>query len=154
VIEQGVRQLDTNHGDTLADAIFSSKGLTPQANVDQAYVIRKDAIISVNLGHLLFGGDQTQNVVLQTGDVVYVQEVVQQQVFVMGYVTKPTTVPVSRPITVTEAIAAAQGFRLGAQKSDVQVIHGGLGSGTVHPVVDTVDMNKVLAGDGGDVYVQ
>jgi len=75
-------------------------------------------------------------------------------VFVMGYVTKPTTVPVSRPITVTEAIAAAQGFRLGAQKSDVQVIHGGLGSGTVHPVVDTVDMNKVLAGDGGDVYVQ
>ena len=100
VVEQRVRQFDTNHGDTLEDAILSSKGLTTQANVDQAYVVRKDAIISVNLGHLLFAGDETQNVVLQTGDVVYVPEVVQQQVFVLGYVTKPTPVAVSRPITV------------------------------------------------------
>jgi polysaccharide biosynthesis/export protein len=154
VVEQGVRQLDTNHGDTLEDAIFSSKGLTPQANVDQAYVIRKDAIIGVNLGHLLFSGDETQNVVLQTGDVVYVPEVVQQQLFVLGYVTKPTPVAVSRPITVTEAIASAQGFRVGAKKSDVQVIHGGLGTGAQHPVVETVDMDAVLDGKGGDTYVQ
>ena len=154
VVEQGVRQLDTNHGDTLEDAIFSSKGLTTQANVDQAYVIRKDAIISVNLGHLLFSGDETQNVVLQTGDVVYVPEVVQQQVFVLGYVAKPTPVPVSRPITVTEAIASAQGFRVGAAKSDVQVIHGGLGTGAEHPVAETVDMDAVLAGKAGDAYVQ
>src|SRR5215471_4920178 len=154
VVEQGVRQLDTNHGDTLEDAIFSSKGLTPQANVDQAYVVRKDAIISVNLGHLLFSGDETQNVVLQTGDVVYVPEVVQQQVFVLGYVTKPTPVPVSRPITVTEAIASAQGFRVGAKKSDVQIIHGGLGSGADHPVAETIDMDAVLAGKAGDTYVQ
>jgi polysaccharide export outer membrane protein len=154
VVEQGVRQLDTNHGDTLEDAIFSSKGLTQQANVDRAYVIRKDAILSVNLGHLLFGGDETQNVVLQTGDVVYVPEAVQQEVFVMGYVTKPIAVPVTRPITVTEAIAQAQGFRLGAQKGDVQVIHGGLGTGATRPVVETVDMNQVLAGNGGDTYVQ
>jgi polysaccharide biosynthesis/export protein len=154
VVEQGVRQLDTNHGDTLEDAIFSSKGLTTQANVDQAYVIRKDAIISVNLGHLLFSGDETQNVVLQTGDVVYVPEVVQQQVFVLGYVTKPTPIPVSRPITVTEAIASAQGFRVGAKKSDVQIIHGGLGTGVDHPVAETVDMDAVLAGKAGDTYVQ
>jgi polysaccharide export outer membrane protein len=154
VVEQGVRQLDTNHGDTLEDAIFSSKGLTTQANVDQAYVIRKDAIISVNLGHLLFSGDETQNVVLQTGDVVYVPEVVQQQVFVLGYVTKPTPIPVSRPITVTEAIASAQGFRVGAKKSDVQIIHGGLGTGADHPVAETVDMDAVLAGKAGDTYVQ
>src|SRR5262245_47512306 len=154
VVEQGVRQLDTNHGDTLEDAIFSSKGLTPQANADQAYVIRKDAIISVNLGHLVFSGDETQNVVLQTGDVVYVPEVLQQQVFVLGYVTKPTPVPVSRPITVTEAIASAQGFRVGAQKSDVQVIHGGLGTGANHPVSETVDMDAVLGGKAGDSYVQ
>lgn len=154
VVEQGVRQLDTNHGDTLEDAIFSSKGLTTQANVDQAYVIRKDAIISVNLGHLLFSGDETQNVVLQTGDVVYVPEVVQQQVFVLGYVTKPTPIPVSRPITVTEAIASAQGFRVGAKKSDVQIIHGGLGTGANHPVAETVDMDAVLAGKAGDTYVQ
>ena len=154
VVEQGVRQLDTNHGDTLEDAIFSSKGLTPQANVDQAYVVRKDAIISVNLGHLLFSGDETQNVVLQTGDVVYVPEVVQQQVFVLGYVTKPTPVPVSRPITVTEAIASAQGFRVGAKKSDVQIIHGGLGTGADHPVSETIDMDAVLAGKAGDTYVQ
>jgi polysaccharide biosynthesis/export protein len=154
VVEQGVRQLDTNHGDTLEDAIFSSKGLTPQANVDQAYVIRKDAIIGVNLGHLLFSGDETQNVVLQTGDVVYVPEVVQQQLFVLGYVTKPTPVAVSRPITVTEAIASAQGFRIGAKTSDVQVIHGGLGTGAQHPVVETVDMDAVLGGKGGETYVQ
>ena len=153
VVEQGVRQLDTNRGDTLEDAIFASKGLTPQANVDQAYVIRKDAIIGVNLGHLLFSGDETQNVVLQTGDVVYVPEVVQQQVFVLGYVQKPTPVQVSRPITVTEAIAAAQGFRMGAQKSDVQVIHGGLGTGARHSV-ETIDMDSVLNGKGGDTYVQ
>jgi polysaccharide biosynthesis/export protein len=153
VVEQGVRQLDSNHGDTLEDAVFASKGLTPQANVDKAYVIRKDAIIGVNLGHLLFSGDQSQNVVLQTGDVVYVPEVVQQQVFVLGYVEKPTPVAVSRPITVTEAIASAQGFRVGARKSDVQVIHGGLGTGAQHSV-ETVDMDAVLAGKGTDTLVQ
>jgi polysaccharide biosynthesis/export protein len=153
VVEQGVRQLDTNHGDTLEDAIFASKGLTPQANVDQAYVIRKDAIIGVNLGHLLFSGDETQNVVLQTGDVVYVPEVIQQQVFVLGYVQKPTPVAVSRPITVTEAIASAQGFRVGAQKSDVKVVHGGLGTGAQHSI-ETIDMDAVLAGKGSDTLVQ
>jgi polysaccharide biosynthesis/export protein len=60
---------------------------------------------------------------------------------------------VSRPITVTEAIASAQGFRVGARKSDVKVIHGGLGTGAQHSV-ETVDMDAVLAGKGSDTLVQ
>src|SRR5262249_61393754 len=70
VIEQGARDLKPGQNDSVLDSILLSKGLTKKANVDRAYVIRQTALIEVELGELLFRGDRTKDVVLQTGDVV------------------------------------------------------------------------------------
>lgn len=153
VVEEGVRQLDANNGDTVLDAIFACKGLTKAANLDQAYVIRRDGIIGINLEQLMFRGDQTQNLPLETGDVVYVPEAVQQWVAVMGYVQRPQAITVSRPISVTQAIAQAEGFRVGGAKDSVLIIRDGLRNGLQHPEILTVDMDQVLTGKAGDVYV-
>lgn len=154
VMEQGLRELKTGQGDSVLDAIFLSKGLTKKADVDRAYVIRRNEIVPVELGELLLRGDRTKNVILQSEDVVYVPEALDQRVFVVGYVRRPNAFEISRPIRLTEAIALAEDFSLGARKDSVTVIRGGVFTSDTAPEVITVDMNKVRAGAREDVYVQ
>ncbi len=153
VVEQGARILKPPYNSVL-DAIFLSKGLTPQADVDRAYVIRSNALINVQLGDLMLRGDRSKNVLLQPGDVVYVPEVVEQRVFVVGYFKRPGAFPVSRPIRVSEAIALAEDFSLGAKKDAVKIVRGGLPKGQEPPEIVTVDVEALREGTAQDVYVQ
>jgi polysaccharide export outer membrane protein len=154
VVEQGVRDLKPGQGDAILDAIFLSKGLTKKADVDRAYVIRRNAIIPVQLGDLLLRGDRSKTVALQSEDILYIPEVVDQRIFVLGLVKKPGAFEISRPIRVTEAVALAEDFRLGAMKDDVKIIRGGLPRGPEPPEVVTANVEEILAGTREDVYVQ
>lgn len=153
VREQGVRELRAGQGDTLLDAIFLSKGLGPKANTDLAYVVRSEAIIRVQLGELLFRGDQRQNRKLLTDDVVYVPEVLDQKVFVLGHVHRPGAYEVSRPIRLTEALAMAEDIKPSGQRDGVRIIRGGLPQGPESPEILTVDATMVREGRTADVYV-
>ena len=154
VAEQGVRELKSAKGDTVLDAIFLSRGLTRKANADRAFVLRRNAVIPVELGELLFRGDQSKNIVLESEDVVYVPEAVEQRVFVVGHVKQPGAFDVSRPIPLTEAIALASDFSPSAKRSAVKIIRGGLPTGSELPEVVTVDAERIRQGASPDVYVQ
>jgi polysaccharide export outer membrane protein len=154
VVEQGVRELKPGRGDAILDAIFLSKGLTKKADVDRAYVIRRNAIIPVQLGDLLLRGDRSKTVALQSEDILYIPEVVDQRIFVLGRVRRPGAFEISRPIRVTEAIALAEDFLLGAKRDQVKIIRGGLPRGPEPPEVVTANMEEILAGTREDVYVQ
>lgn len=150
---QGVRELRTGQGDTLLDALFLSNGLTPKANADLAYIVRREAIIRVELGELLFRGDQRQNRVLQADDIVYVPEVLDQRIFVLGHVQRPGAYEVTRPIRLTEALAMAEDVKPSGRRDGVKIIRGGLPQGSETPEVLTVDASMVREGRAPDVYV-
>lgn len=150
--QQGVLELKAAREDSLLDAIFLSRGLTKHADADRAYVIRRNAIIPVELGELLFRGDHSKNVVLQSEDVVYVPEVLEQQIFVLGHVSRPGAFEISRPIRISEAIALAGDFSLGAKRNSVKIIRGGLPRGADPPEIVTVDENAIRSGE--EIYVQ
>jgi polysaccharide export outer membrane protein len=154
VVEQGVRELKAAQGDSILDAIFASKGLTKKANADRAYVIRRNEVIDVPLGDLLLRGDRSKNVTLQSEDVVYVPEVVEQRVFVVGRVRRPGAFEISRPIRLMEALALAEDFSLGAKNDDVKIIRGGFPIGPEPQQVTSVDVEKIREGATPDVYVQ
>ena len=122
VAEQGVRELRAGQNDNLLDALFLSKGLTPKANSALAYIIRREEAIRVELGELLFRGDQRQNRVLQADDIVYVPEVLDQKVFVLGHVAQPGAYEVTRPIRLTEALAMAGDVKTSGRRDDVKII--------------------------------
>lgn len=151
--EQGVRNLKPPYNSVL-DAIFLSRGLTTKANVDLAYVIRRNAIINVQLGDLLLRGDQSKNVPLQQGDIVYIPEAVEQRIMVVGRVRRPDAFEISRPIRVSEAIALAGDFNIGAKQDSVKIIRGGLPKGPEPPEIVTVDVAGIREGTAQDVYVQ
>ena len=63
---------------TVMDAITTAGGPTPKGTLKDTYIIRGDPgspqRIKVDIGKLVKGGDLTQNIMLQPGDVVYVAE--------------------------------------------------------------------------------
>jgi polysaccharide export outer membrane protein len=122
--------------------------------MDQAYVIRRNKIILVDLADLLFRGNPSKNIVLESEDVVYIPEALEQRIFVLGHVRRPGAFEISRPVRLTEAIALAEDFSLGAKRDAVRIIRGGLPKGLEAPEIVTADAGEFREGSGTDVYVQ
>jgi len=132
---------------TLLEAIAKAGGLTEKANLKGAYIIRKNRIIPVDLYALMTEGDLKYNVEVRRKDVVYIPNVQDQRVYVVGEVKKPTIVPFAGKILrVAEAIASAGDFEISAKTSNIKIIRGGL----ENPTVITVDFNKIREGDLGE----
>ena len=132
---------------TLLEAIAKAGGLTEKANLKGAYIIRKNRIIPVDLYALMTEGDLKYNVEVRRKDVVYIPNVQDQRVYVVGEVKKPTIVPFAGKILrVAEAIASAGDFEISAKTSNIKIIRGGL----ENPTVITVDFNKITSGDLGE----
>ena len=81
------------------------------ANANPSLAMRDGAsnVIAVDLYELLEKGDLTLNVVLENEDVVYVPRA--EEFSVLGFVRRPGRFPLTKPITVLEAIAEAGGLR-------------------------------------------
>jgi polysaccharide export outer membrane protein len=129
---------------TLLEAIAQAGGLTENANLKGSYVIRKNKIIPIDLYALMIEGDLKYNIELKRKDVVYIPNVQDQRVYVVGEVNSPGIVPFAGKIlTLAEAIASAGDFKISAKKRNVKIIRGGL----ENPTIITVDFNKITKGD-------
>jgi len=129
---------------TLLEAIAKAGGLTEKANLKGAYIIRNNKIIPIDLYALMTEGDLKYNVEVRRKDIIYIPNVQDQRVYVIGEVNKPMIVPFAGKILrVAEAIASAGDFEVSAKKSNIKIIRGGL----ENPTVITVDFNKITKGD-------
>lgn len=132
---------------TLLEAITMSGGLTENANLKGVYIVRKDKIIPIDLYALMIEGDLKYNVELKRKDIVYIPNVQEQRVYVLGEVNSSRVVPFARNIlTVAEAIASAGDFKISAKESNIKVIRGGL----ENPTIITIDFNKITKGDAAE----
>ena len=94
---------------TLLQGISEGGGLLDTANLSNARLVRGKQTLPVDLFALLNGGDQSQNVWLQSGDTVYVPDEKNLNVFVFGAVKKPGPVPMPNgQLTLPQAVASAQ----------------------------------------------
>ncbi|MGC3996839.1 MAG: NAD-dependent epimerase/dehydratase family protein [Anaeromyxobacter sp.] len=110
------------------DALAASKGFTPEADFARVTLSRRGQVFSLDLQSLYEGGDQTQNWLLQDGDVVHVPDRSRNKVFVLGEVKQPQSRLMTRGrMTLAEALidAPTGGFDpLASDVAHIFVIRG------------------------------
>ncbi|AUA58758.1 polysaccharide export protein Wza [Achromobacter spanius] len=109
---------------TLLEAVNRAGGLLPTADRSAVYVIRDGRRTRVNLPALVERGQDLNQVMLRTGDIVRVTPRDDSKVFVMGEVFLPTTVVMrDGRMSLTEALGLAGGpNQLTADASQVFVV--------------------------------
>jgi polysaccharide biosynthesis/export protein len=91
-------------------------------------------------------GDLTANPYLEAGDIVTVPDA--DQVYVVGNVYTPLTIPLNEPITLSQAIAMAGGAKLDTKKDKIRIMRQEPGSLTKTEIlVDLSAIEKKQAAD-------
>jgi polysaccharide biosynthesis/export protein len=68
------------------------------SDLRHSFVMRQGKVLPVNFTSLLREGDMSQNIYLQPDDFVFVPSTLSQEVYVLGSVRTPSTVPFSDPM--------------------------------------------------------
>ena len=92
-------------------------------------------------------GDPTANPYLEGGDIVTVPEA--DQVYVVGNVFTPLTIPLKEPMTLTRAIAMAGGTKQDSKKDKVRIVRQESGSITRKEII--VDLSAIEKKRADDV---
>jgi len=109
---------------TVTDALSQVGGASPEANWHEIFLTRNGTEQRLSLYSLLREGDQTQNRLLQDGDVLHVPSSENQAVAVMGQVRSPGNLRLGNErISLTDVISRAGGINeTTAQASGIFVI--------------------------------
>lgn len=115
-------------GATVLDALAAAEGLTPEAGLAEARLIRRqDPPIVIDLERLL-RGETGINQRLEDGDAVVVPEDLTARVYVVGEVTRPGVFPLRGPMTVVQAMTLAGGPTRRARLDRASVLRRTMGS--------------------------
>ncbi len=120
VIQPGVIQLTRDL--TLIQAVALVGGLTPNADPEKGFVLRKEKIIPVDFAKLMQTGDLSQNLKLEPGDSVVAP--LADLVYVQGEVKTPGAVKYMQDLTVLMAISQVGGFTPRAAGGRVDILRG------------------------------
>jgi protein involved in polysaccharide export with SLBB domain len=133
------------------------------ADLRHSFVMRQGQFLPVDFSRLLREGDTSQNVYLQPDDFVYVPSASAQQVYVLGAVRFPRSVPYTDRMTLVSAMASASGaatvdwfvpgtygVMADAYLSHVAIVRGSLSE----PQLSVVDYGAIVKGKARDVLLE
>ncbi len=110
-------------GPLIADQLISGDlGGRTLANLDASYMSRNGKKIPIDFTKLIRYGDMRYNLKLEPGDFVYIAELESSAIFVLGEVLEPRYLPITRDLTVIEAISRSGGFTDYARMGNVMVL--------------------------------
>jgi polysaccharide export outer membrane protein len=125
--------------------------------------MRKGVLLPVDFYGLLREGDMSQNIYLQADDFVYVPSALDQQIYVLGAVRFPRSVPYTESMTLVSALSQASGMAKidwltpnytglapDAYMSHVAVVRGSL----TKPQLLVVDAGAIIKGRKADVPLE
>ena len=115
-----------------------------------SFVMRQGKVVPVNFVSLLQDGDMSQNIYLRPDDFVFIPSTLSQEVYVLGAVLTPRTVPFSDPMTIISAISGANGPAPEAYVTHVAIVRGSL----TQPQLIEVDYKAVLKGKAPNVALE
>jgi polysaccharide export outer membrane protein len=131
---------------TLTEAVNRAGGFDPAADQSRVTITRNGTAYPVNIAQLMKQGKNPSEIMLQPGDMLHVDARDDNQVYVMGEVTKPTAVSPLRDGTLTLAEAISQAGNLNQDTSDAKqlyVIRGSAKDGT--PEIYHLDIHSPVA---------
>jgi polysaccharide biosynthesis/export protein len=114
-------------GSTRLSEVLAKAGLPPYANLFKSYVMRNGEQLPLDLYKLINEGDESQNIVMQGGDQIFIANAGDAPIMVTGEVGTPIVIPIPYGlISLREALAVANGIPFTGNKSCIQVIRGDL----------------------------
>jgi polysaccharide export outer membrane protein len=142
----------TRNDFTLLEAISAAGGITSDAYLGGAYVVRDGKVLLVNFLELIEKGDTEENIPLLPGDLVYIPDNKEQQVFVLGEVNNQSAIPIRERLTLLEAVAGAGGFTRQANRKSILVMRGNLSQPEVMKVnAERLDLTANIPLKRGDI---
>jgi len=126
---------------TLLEAISSAGGITPDAYLGGAYLVRDGEILLVNFFDLIKRGNTEENIPLASRDIIYIPDRNDHKVYVLGEVNKQTAIPIQEGLTLIRAITEAGGFTHDANKKSILVLRGNLSE----PEIMTIDAKRIFS---------
>ena len=92
------------------------------ADYKNAYILRKGKKVKENFYMLFVKGDTTEDVIIESNDAIFIPQLLERSVYVLGAVTTSRAIEYREGMTVMEAILEAGGFTKFADQNDI-VIH-------------------------------
>ncbi len=113
----------------------------PHANFFKSYVVRDQQLLAVDLYKLIKEGDMSQNIVMRSGDKIYIAEPSASTVMVLGEVGRERVIEMpSGFMTLRMALTEAGGIPFTGDRSYIQVIRGSI----LHPKIYTLHWQHVV----------
>lgn len=130
------------------------RSLRTTANLDASFVVRDGKKLNIDFANLLFSADNSDNVYIKPGDYIYIAPREKQEVYVLGNVRTPRTVPFVKGLSLLGALANATGWEsslrpYGPNLRRVIILRGSL----CNPKVICADVKEILDGCGRDVFL-
>ncbi|MGA3083387.1 MAG: polysaccharide biosynthesis/export family protein [Thermodesulfobacteriota bacterium] len=144
----------------LSQVISRAKGLTQTAEGKHVLVIRrvgvsKPVVFYADLDAVLIKGDISKDVLLTEDDMVYVPRANRSRFFICGEVNTAGVYPIfpEEPLTLSQAVSMAMGFRPTAALNSVMVLRRPEGQ---RPQAIQVNFKEVLSGGNmsQDILIQ
>src|SRR5215831_15610350 len=107
---------------TLIQAISIVGGVSPTADAEKSFILRKDKVIPVDFTKLVQKGDLTQNIKLEPGDTVVAP--VADVVYLQGEVKSVGAIKYTQQLTLMRAITQGGGLTPMASGGRVDILRG------------------------------
>ena len=133
------------------------------ADLRHSFVMRNGRTLPVDFYRLLHDGDTSQNIYLQPNDFVFLPSTLASEVYVLGAVKSPAAIPYREEMTLSSAIAGADGpvfYELltpsvGGPVTDAYLSHVAIVRGTLtKPEVAVVDYHAIFKSGAPDVRLE
>ena len=102
--------------------LLAQVGSLKSADLRNAYILRGGQKLPVDFLRIVAKGDISQDVQLESNDVIYIPDNFDQRIRVTGAVRMPATLPYSEGITALDAVLSAGGFTEFASQNSVMVV--------------------------------
>lgn len=117
-------------------------------------MVAEDDIVKTGLNSYklrdTLNGEAQANPYIQPGDIVYIPDA--DQAYVVGNVMRPRAIPLRDPVTISQAIAMAEGLRQDTKKDKIRIVRQEPGSTVKKEII--VDLKAIEKKQAVDVVLQ
>ncbi len=102
--------------------LLCSLGEVRVADLKSSYILRKGKKVKEDFHKLFINGDITQDIAIESNDAIFIPQLGDKNIYVMGAVNLPKMIEYRDGMTVLEAILEAGGFTKFAKQNDTVIL--------------------------------